>query len=112
MSVTARTIISAKFAGAVSAVEYTVPSGKKAILDKFTATNTDSATQTVSVHLVPNGGSAAPSNLITSLRSMAAGASIELPELKNHILESGDSIAVVASIASKIVIRSSGREVS
>lgn len=111
MSVTAKPLIQAKFASATDHTEYTVPGSTRAIIDKFTATNTDSSARTVSVNLVPNGGSVGASNLVTSVLSIAAGVSMELPEMKNHILASGDFISVIASVASKVVIRASGREI-
>lgn len=112
MSVTAKPLIQAKYAGNSLTTEYTAPASTRTIIDKFTATNTDSGSETVSVHIVPNGGSASASNIITSALSIAAGASVDLPELKNHILATGDFISVVASVPSKMVIRASGREVT
>lgn len=112
MTVTAKVLIEAKYAGNGLTTEYTAPSSTKAMIDKFTATNTDSGAQTLSVHLVPNGGSAGASNIVTSLLSIAAGASVDVPELKNHILETGGFVSVVASVASKVVIRASGREIT
>lgn len=112
MSVVVKTLISSKYASDSLNTEYTVPSGKKAIVDKFTATNTDASARTISIHLVPNGGAASAANLITSALSIPAGESVDLPEVKNHVLESGDFVSAIASVASKVVIRASGREVT
>jgi hypothetical protein len=112
MSVTVKPLIQAKYASDSITTEYTAPSSTKAIIDKFTATNTDSGAQTISVHIVANGGASGPENLITSERSLSAGESLDLPELKNHVLNAGDFIAAEASVASKVVIRASGREVT
>lgn len=112
MTVTAKVLIAAKYASDSLTTEYTAPSSTKAMIDKFTATNTDAGAQTLSVHLVTSGGSAGPSNLITSLLSIGAGVSVDVPELKNHILEAGGFISAVASVASKVVIRASGREIT
>ena len=112
MTVTVKALINAKYAANALTTEYTVPSSTKTIVDKFTATNTDSGAQTISVHLVPSGGSADATNRITSLLSIAADASVELPEIKNQVLMTGDFISVVASVTGKVVIRASGREVT
>lgn len=112
MSILAKCLIEAKYASASNATEYTAPASTRTILDKFSATNTDGSSRTISVHLVPSGGSAGASNLITSVLSIGAGVSVDLPEMKNQILNAGDFISVVASVASKVVIRASGREIT
>lgn len=112
MTVTAKCLIEAKYAANSVTTEYTAPVSTHTIIDKFTATNTDSATRTISVHIVPSGGTAGSDNLITSALSITAGASVDLPEMKNQILNAGDFIAVLASVASKVVFRASGREVT
>ena len=112
MSVTVKPLIQAKYAADSVATEYTAPVSTKAIVDKFTATNTDSGAQTISIHIVPSGGSASASNLITAALSIPAGESLDLPEMKNHVLAAGDFIAAVASVPNKVVIRASGREVT
>ncbi len=112
MTVTAKTLINAKYASNADTTEYTAPASTKAIIDKFTATNTDSSARTLSVNLIPSSGSVGGSNLVTSVLSIAAGVSIDLPEMKNHVLMTGDKISCVASVASKVVIRASGREVT
>lgn len=112
MSVTNKVLIDAKYASNSLTTEYTTPTSTTAIIDKFTATNTDASSRTLDVHLVPAGGSADATNKITSGLSIAAGASVDLPEMKNHVLEAGDFISATASVASKVVIRASGREIA
>lgn len=113
MSITAKPLFSAKYAADTTPnTEYTTPSGKRTIVDKFTATNTDTATQTISINIVANTGSNGADNLIVKNKSIIAGATADLTEMQNQILASGDFIDVVASIADKIVIRASGRELS
>lgn len=111
MSVVNKVLIDAGYVSDSLATKYTATS-VTAIIDKFTATNTDSNARTLSVHLVPSGGSADATNIVTSELSIAAGASVDLPEMKNHVLEPGDFIAAVGEVASKIVVRASGREVT
>lgn len=112
MSVEAKTLIPSKYAADSASGEYTVPAGKRTIIDKFTATNTDSGAVTVTVHLVPDGGSTGNSNMIIKAKSVAAGATEDLTALQNQILSAGDAIVVLAGSASKMVIRASGREVT
>lgn len=112
MSVTAKTLISAKYAASGVNTEYTAPGATRVILDKFTATNTDSSARTITIHIVPNGGSVGGDNMLISAFSIPANEIKDFSELQNHILNAGDYIAVVASVASKVVIRASGREVT
>lgn len=112
MTVTAKALINAKYASSGGTVEYTAPLNTRTIIDKFTATNTDGSARTITVNVVPSGSAAGGSNTLTSAFSIAAGAAVELTELKNHILSTGDFLSVFASIASKVVIRASGREIT
>lgn len=111
MSVTAKALVQAKFAAASASSEYTVPVSTRTIIDKFTATNVDASSRTLTVYLVASGGTAGTSNQIVS-KSIAAGATADVTELQNQILATGDVISVLASAASTIVIRVSGREVT
>lgn len=111
MTVTAKTLISSKFAANTDTVEYTAPANTRTIVDKFTATNTDSGSVTISVNIIEVGGSVGSSNLVVKTKSVAAGATEDLSVLQNQILEAGEKISVIASVASKMVIRASGREV-
>lgn len=110
MSVTARCLIEAKYAANTDTLEYTAPANTRVIVDKFTVTNTDGSSRTITVNIVPSGGSVGASNIITSAQSISAGQSTSLGEMQNHILNAGDTIYVKASVASLLVIRLSGRE--
>lgn len=112
MTVTAKALIQAKYASSSVATEYTAAINTRVIIDKFTATNTDASAVTLSVYIVPSGGSASSSNLILTNYSVAAGATFDASMLQNQILNAGDFVAVVAGTASKLVIRMSGRELT
>lgn len=112
MSVVNKVLIQAKYADDSATNEYTVPSNTTTIIDKFTATNTDGSARTVTVYLVPNGETEDAKYTITAALSIDAGDSVDLPEMKNHVLESGDFISIVASVADKVVVRASGREIT
>ena len=110
MAVTPKPLINSKFASNSNTTEYTTPSNTRTIIDKFTATNTDSGAVTLSVHIVESGASVGDSKLVIKTHSIAAGATKDFSELQNHILAPGDFISCVASVASKVVIRACGRE--
>lgn len=112
MSVTAKALINARFAQSATTSEYTAPVSTHVIIDKFTATNADSSARTLSVYIVPSGASAASSNGVVLNLSIAAGATVDITSLQNQILNPGDSVAIVASAGTTIVVRMSGREVS
>lgn len=112
MTVSAKCLIDARYAQSSAAIEY-VAFSAKAIIDKFTATNTDSSARTISIYIVPSSGSYGPENQIVKDKSIDVGATYGFDsEMQNQILNSGDSIVVVASVASKVVIRTSGREIT
>lgn len=112
MSVLAKPLINSKYASNPAATEYTTPDKTRTIIDKFTATNTDSGALTLTVHIVSSGGSASSANMILKAVSIAAGATRDCTELQNQILKEGDFVSVLASTGDKIVIRASGREIS
>jgi hypothetical protein len=110
MSVVAKGLISAKYASDSSATEFEVATGKRVIIDKFTANNSDSEARVLSVYIVPPAGSPAGSNLVFT-KDLAVGTT-DLTELQNQILNAGETVVVDAEVPNKIVIRMSGREIS
>jgi hypothetical protein len=112
MSVTAKCLANSQFAPIADTTIYFAPVSTKTIIDKFTATNTDGSTRTLSVNIIPNGGSVGGDNLIVSTISITAGSTADLTELQNQILNEGDAISVVASLVNAIVVRVSGREIA
>jgi hypothetical protein len=111
MTVTAKPLIEAKDAETAQTTQYTAPANTRALIDKLTATNTSGSTASISVNLVPSGGTAGATNLITKTKALAAGESYTFPEIVGHVLAAGDFISAVASAAG-ITIRASGREVT
>lgn len=113
MTVTARNLLPAKFAENTQTTQYTVPSNITVmIIDKFTATNISGSTATISVNLVTGSGTAGNENLIIKAKSLAASETYTFPELVGQILPTTAFISTIASAASAINIRVSGREVS
>ncbi len=111
MTVTVKTLIPAKQAENTQFTQYTATNAK-AIIDKFTATNTSANNVTLSVNLVPAAGSAAAGNLIVDARAVAPDETYTFPELVGQVLEPGSFISTIASAATSLTIRCSGREIT
>lgn len=110
MAVTVKVLIPAKEAEGTQTAQYTAVNCR-AIIDKFTATNTSGSNATISVNLIPNAGTAGDDNLIVDAQSIAPGDTYTFPELVGQVLDSGNFISTIASAANAITIRASGREI-
>src|SRR5688572_2695663 len=84
--------------------------GRKTI-DKCTAYNSDTVPRTLTVHLLPSGGTAAPSTIIM-VKTLQASETYTCPEVVGHVIEPNGFLQALASTASVINIRISGRIVS
>jgi hypothetical protein len=91
--------------------QYTATAAK-AIIDKATVTNTDTVNRTFSVNLVTSGGSPGNSNLVIDDRTVVPGETYLCPELVGQSLESGGFISTIASAATALTLRVSGREIT
>lgn len=111
MTVTVKTLVPPKQAEAVQTTQYTAVNCKT-IIDKFTGTNTSAGNVTLSVNLVTSGGSATSANLVTDARAIAPDETYTFPELVGQVLEPGGFISTIASAATSITIRVSGREIT
>lgn len=111
MTVSIKVLIPAKQAENAQTTQYTA-TNCKAIIDKFTITNTSVGNVTISVNLVTSGGAPAASNLIMDTRSIAPDETYTCPELIGQALESGGFISTIASAATSLTIRASGREIT
>jgi 3-deoxy-D-manno-octulosonic acid (KDO) 8-phosphate synthase len=111
MTVTVKVLIPAKQAENLQTTQYTATNAK-AIIDKFTATNTSAGNVTLSVNLVTSGGSAGVSNLVVDARSIAPDETYTFPELVGQVLDAGGFISTIASAATSLTIRASGREIT
>ena len=94
-----------------AATYYTVGPGTRGIIKKATFCNDHSSVVTVTINLVPSGGSAGYANQITKTKSIAAGDTWACSSIENHVLEPGGFISMVASVTNKIGARISGYEV-
>lgn len=111
MSVLVKTLIASKQAENLQTTQYTAVNCKT-IIDKFTATNTSAGNVTISVNLVTSGGSAGVTNLIVDSRAIAPGETYTFPELVGQVLEPEGFISTIASAATSLTIRASGREIT
>lgn len=111
MTVTVKVLIPAKQAENVQTTQYTA-NNCKTIIDKITATNTSASNVSISVNLVTTGGSPGTINLIVDTRNIAPDETYTFPEIVGHSLESGGFISTIASAATSITIRASGREIT
>ena len=111
MTVSIKVLIPPKQAENAQTTQYTA-TNCKAIIDKFTITNTSAGNVTISVNLVTSGGSAGVNNLIIDTRAIAPDETYTCPELVGQALESGSFISTIASSAASLTIRASGREIT
>ena len=110
MAITVKNIIPRKFAENSQAAQYTA-SGCKTVIDKFTATNNSAANVSLSINLIPSGGSASTSNRVLNTRLIAVGECYICPEIVGQVIEDGGFISTLASAASSLTISASGREI-
>ena len=111
MTVTVKVLVPPKQMEATQTTQYTATNAK-AIIDKATVTNTDTVNRTFSVNLVTSGGSAGNANLVIDDRTVVSGETYLCQELVGQALESGGFISTVASAATALTLRVSGREIT
>lgn len=109
MTTTPKVLIPAKLAETTQTVQYPLSAADavRTAIDKLTAVNTSGANATITVHLVPAGGTAGAANAFSKI--LAAGQSWPFPDVVGHVLEPGDAISTIASAAG-VAIRASGRQ--
>lgn len=73
-------------------------------IDAVSVTNTDTTSHTISINLVTSGGSASGANLTTDLQTVLPGQTWNSSNEVGKVLNSGDFISVIASVASKMVL--------
>ena len=110
MTTTLAVLIAPKIAEATQVIQYTAIN-VDAVIDKMTVTNTGAVTATISINIPTNLGTVAASNLIVNARSLDVGESYTCPEMVGHFLKAGDYISTIASVATTLTIRASGREI-
>jgi hypothetical protein len=111
MTVTVTVLVPPKQMEASQTTQYTA-TNVRAIIDKATVTNTDTVSRTFSVNIVTSGGSAGNANLVIDTRTVQPDETYLCPELVGHVLAPGGFISTIASNATSLTLRVSGREIS
>lgn len=111
MAVNVKVLIPAKIAENAQTTQYTA-TGVTTLIDKFTATNYSAAVANISVNLVTALDTAGNQNLIVKTKSLQPSETYTFPEIVGAALAPSGFISTLASAASSITIRSSGREIS
>ena len=111
MAVNVKVLIPAKIAENTQTTQYTA-NGVTTLIDKFTATNYSASAATISVNLVTGLDSAGNQNLIVKTKTLQPAETYTFPELVGAALAPAGFISTLASAATAINIRSSGREIS
>lgn len=111
MPITLKAIIPAKVVENTQTTQYTA-ANVTTIIDKFTATNYGASSVTLSINIVTMGDANGNQNLIVKSRTLAAGETYTFPEIVGQVLNPGDFISTIASAASSVNLRVSGREIA
>jgi hypothetical protein len=111
MTVTAKNIVPAKIVEAVQTTQYTA-TGVTTIIDKFTATNYGAVSAALSVHLVNESDAADNKNLIVKVKTLRPSETYTFPELVGQVLNPNGFISTLASAATTLNMRVSGREIT
>ena len=112
MTITVKTLVAPLQMQATQTTQYTAPTGTRAIIDKATVTNTDTVVRTFSVNLVQSGGSASNSNLVIDTRAVQPDETYLCPELVGQSLDPAAFLSTIASAATALTLRVSGREIT
>jgi hypothetical protein len=91
---------------------YTAGAGVQTRIDKFTVTNPTATARTVTIYLLPSGGTASDADVVISARGINAGETYTCPEVVGQWLNSGGFIQALASAATALSLRASGVEVT
>ena len=96
--------------GTSASTVYTVGSGITATVKQILAANVTSSASTVSIHLVPSGGSATTANLIFAAIPVAGNSTVVFD--LNQVMDTGDTLRAFAGNATAINLVVSGYEAS
>ena len=92
--------------GTVATLLYTTPSQKRVMISKVTVANTTAAAVTFALYLVPKGDTAGVTNIIVPTRTIEAYGTYDC--LSRHVIESGDKLYGLASVAAAVTVHGSG----
>lgn len=93
-----------------AATYYTTPANTLTTISACTVTNTTGTAQTLTMHLIPQGGSASASNMIVSARVVAAGESFNVASAIGQTMAAGGFLQALAGAATSLTLVASGYE--
>jgi hypothetical protein len=111
MTVTAKALVEGQIIPNADTTVYTAPAFTTTIIDKLTSANYDSVSRVISVSIVASGGSIGNAYYIAK-RTLAAYETYTWPEVVGQILNPGDFVSAIASNATGVNLRMSGREIT
>ena len=98
--------ITAALVAATATAYYTADANlKRVVIKKVTFYNSNTVAETITLHLVPSGGSASATNMLINARSLATLETWECYEAEGQCLLGGGMIQCLSSTASKINIQ-------
>lgn len=101
-------IIEPRFMPASQTTLFAAQSGQSVRIDSLSIVNGDSIAATVSINIVPSGGSASAANLTTKAQSIPSGQTWNSPNEVGKVLVAGDFISAICSTASVAAISAGG----
>lgn len=111
MAITNKTLNEGAQLTTAAAIYYTAPALTTAVIKKLTITNSTGGAVSVTIYLVPAAGAAGVTNIVTSAKSILAGAVYEAYECENHVLMPGDTLQALASANTSLTLKASGIEI-
>ena len=112
MAITGRRFSASSSQLTTSATTLYTATNVKAQIQAFTVLNTSGGAVTVTIHIVPSGGSASNSNMIVQTKSLNAAESYKVIEAVGQWLSAGDTIQALASANTAISSVIGGIEVT
>lgn len=105
-------IVTAQYAPNSQTTLYTSPASTTTRIDKLTVTNVTGSVATISINMIPSGGTVGASNLSTQAQAIGAGSTWNSPNEYGHYLNPGDALSVLASAPSALTILVAGTQVT
>lgn len=91
-------------------VYYTTPVNTVSTISAMSVTNTTGSARTVTVHLVPNAGTATASNAVCSARTVSPGETFNVFGAIGQTMAAGGTIQALADAATALSLVASGYE--
>ena len=89
---------------------FTVADGTTIKVEHIQATNTSASPVTLSIHVIPSGGSIGATNLHLDTLSIGANTTVRIDEMLHDMWTTGDVIQVYASTTAVVNLRGWGTE--